>query len=69
MCVWLRWMAGEKEEEGIEGIYYIAVPWVSAEGGGWYLGVFSWFLRVWVVSRSWVRVREPLVGSRLTFIV
>ena len=33
VCVWLRWMAGEEEEEGMEGIYYFAVQWVSAGGG------------------------------------
>ena len=55
VCVWLRWMVGEEEEGGMEGIYYFAMQWFSAGGGGWYLGVFSWFLSVWVVSGLWVR--------------
>ena len=42
MCVWLRWMAGEEEGEGIVGIYYFAMPSVSAGGGGWYLGLVRW---------------------------
>ena len=45
-CVWLRWMAGEEEEEGMVGIYYFAMPSVSAGGGGWYLGVDRLFLSV-----------------------
>ena len=69
VCVWLRWMVGEKEREGIVGIYYFTVQWVSAGGGGedgCHLVLFRLFLSVWVVSWLWVRVWEPLVGSRFS---
>ena len=33
VCVWLRWMVGEEEEEEMEAIYYFTMLWVSAGGG------------------------------------